>query len=423
MTIKKVCVIGLGYIGLPTAAILCKNGVFVVGIDVKKEIVSKINNGEVHISEPGLEKIVKSAVSNGRLRASQTVETADAFIITVPTPLNNETKHADLGFIRAACKTIAPALRSGNLVVLESTSPVGTTEKIRLWLRKMRSDLSFASTSSQQSADINIAYCPERVIPGYTLDEIVSNDRVIGGLNHKSAVAARSLYKKFVIGDCYITDARTAELSKLVENSFRDVKIAFANELSKICDKQEIDVWNVISLANKHPRVNILQPGPGVGGHCIAIDPWFIVSSAKEEAKLISTSRIINEGKPEWVINKIKQALREVKVDQKTFNIGFFGLTYKSDSDDLRESPALEIVTKINNQTECNVYVIEPNIDKLPNSFVNNITLINYDTALREMDMIVTMVGHKQFKDLKNQYNHNCMVVDTCGLFFETNFS
>ena len=304
MQFETISVVGLGYIGLPTAALFASRGVKVVGIDVNPVAVESINNGKIHIVEPGLEDVVSAAVEKGLLSAKLEAESADAFLIAVPTPIETS-KKPDLNYIKAAAKSIAPVLKKGDLVILESTSPVGTTSLLESWLIAERPDLTFPSNGGE----VSIAYCPERVLPGKILQELVSNDRIIGGLNSSSSKLAVQLYKMVVEGECIETDAQTAEMTKLTENSFRDLNIAFANELSLISDKFKIDVWELISLANRHPRVNILQPGPGVGGHCIAVDPWFIVSEAPEIAKLVKMARDVNDGKPKWVVNKVRTFL------------------------------------------------------------------------------------------------------------------
>lgn len=311
MSFDTISVIGLGYIGLPTAAVFASRRKQVIGVDVNSKAVETINQGKIHIVEPDLDMLVHAAVTNGYLRAVSVPEPADAFLIAVPTPFK-EQHEPDLRYIESACKAIAPVLKAGDLVILESTSPVGATEQMSAWLSAERPDLTFPQSHGDAS-DIRIAHCPERVLPGHVLRELVQNDRVIGGMTATCSAAAASLYKIFVEGECVITNARTAEMCKLTENSFRDTNIAFANELSIICDKLDINVWELIRLANRHPRVNILQPGPGVGGHCIAVDPWFIVSKTPGEARLIRTAREVNDGKPLWVLNKIKMAVAEFR--------------------------------------------------------------------------------------------------------------
>ena len=342
---NKVSVVGLGYIGLPTAAVIASRGIEVIGIDVNQHAVDTINQGEIHIVEPDLDIVVRSAVMTGKLKATTVPEAADAFMVAVPTPFKGDNHEPDLSYIESAAKAIAPVLEKGNLVVLESTSPVGAPEKMAGWLAEARPDLTFPQKSGD-AADIKVAHCPERVLPGYVLQELVSNDRVIGGMSDACNKRAVELYQTFVRGECILTNSRTAEMAKLTENSFRDVNIAFANELSLICEKLKINVWELIKLSNRHPRVNILNPGPGVGGHCIAVDPWFIVNSCPEEAKVIATAREVNDGKPHWVIDQVKQAADEFKKPV----IACLGLAFKADIDDLRESPALDITTKLANE-------------------------------------------------------------------------
>jgi UDP-N-acetyl-D-mannosaminuronic acid dehydrogenase len=360
MNSKTISIIGLGYIGLPTAAVFASRKIKVIGVDVNQKTVDTINRGQIHIVEPDLDMLVHAAITEGYLRATTQPEPADAFLIAVPTPFksdHNGDHEPDLGFIEAASQSIAPVLKAGDLVILESTSPVGATEQMAGWLATARPDLTFPQTHGEAS-DIRIAYCPERVLPGHVLRELVQNDRIIGGMTPKCSDAAARLYKTFVQGECVITNTRTAEMCKLTENSFRDVNIAFANELSIICDKQGINVWELIKLANRHPRVNILQPGPGVGGHCIAVDPWFIVSAAPEEARLIRTAREVNDSKPEWVIDKVKLAVSDYLVANpdktvKGVTVACFGLTFKPNIDDLRESPSLFIVESISRELPC----------------------------------------------------------------------
>src|SRR5688572_5896801 len=341
---KVVSIVGLGYIGLPTAAMFASKKIKVVGVDINQHAVDTINRGAIHIVEPELDLLVHAAVSQGYLRAATRPEPADAFLIAVPTPFKAD-HEPDLRYVKAATTSIAPVLKKGDLVILESTSPVGTTEQLAQWLADARPDLSFPHQAAEQ-ADVNVAYCPERVLPGKVVHELVSNDRVIGGMTRRCSQRATELYQAFVEADCIPTSARTAEMCKLTENSFRDVNIAFANELSIICDKLGINVWELIKLANRHPRVNILQPGPGVGGHCIAVDPWFIVDSAPEEARLIRTAREVNNSKPHWVMDKVEEAIEQATADGKQgkdLTIAVFGLAFKPDIDDLRESPALDI--------------------------------------------------------------------------------
>jgi len=412
MDFKKISVIGLGYIGLPTAAVIASRGIEVVGVDVSQHAVDTINQGKIHIVEPDLDIVVKSVVTTGKLRATTTPEKADAFLVAVPTPLINN-HQPDISYIEAAAKAIAPVLEKGNLVILESTSPVGTTEKMAQWLAQAREDLTFPQQAGED-ADIRVAHCPERVLPGYVLQELVANDRIIGGMTAKCSELATALYKTFVRGECLITNARTAELSKLTENAFRDVNIAFANELSIICDKLKINVWDLIKLANRHPRVNVLKPGPGVGGHCIAIDPWFIVDSAPDEARLISTAREINDSKPSHVLEKIRTAADEFKRPV----IACLGLAFKADIDDLRESPALDITQEILEQEIGEVLIVEPNITTLPKALTEKgARLVKLDEALEKANTIVALVDHKEFKKISVNALNTKVLIDTRGIW------
>ncbi len=419
---SKVSVIGLGYIGLPTAAVLASVGHDVIGVDVSQRVVDVVNRGEVHIVEPDLDGLVRGAVITGRLRAVTQVEPSDTFIIAVPTPFKNANQ-PDLAYVEAAACSIAPQLRAGNLVILESTSPVGTTEKLAAWLARERPDLVFpcrsGSSVSGAPADVSLAYCPERVLPGSIVLELVRNDRVIGGLTPACTERAVKFYATFVRGQCLKTDARTAEMTKLTENAFRDVNIAFANELSVICEQLNINVWDLIALANRHPRVNILNPGPGVGGHCIAVDPWFIVDSAPETARLIRTARQVNDDKPLWVVAKIKQAASEVQARSgRGVTIACLGLAFKANIDDLRESPSLEIVEQVvAKQLAQRVLVVEPYIDALPMVLAGRpeVELINIDQALRDADVVVLLVDHLQFMSVNRSNLLDKVVIDTRG--------
>jgi len=411
MSFEKVSVIGLGYIGLPTATVLASRGIEVVGVDVSENAVNTINRGEIHIVEPDLDIAVKSTVSVGKLRATTTPEAAEAFMIAVPTPFKAD-HEPDLSYIEAAIKAIAPVLEKGNLIVLESTSPVGATEKISHWLADCRPDLSFPH-QKRSGADVFIAHCPERVLPGYVLQELITNDRVIGGITLACAEKAKVLYQTFVKGECFITDSRTAEMAKLTENSFRDVNIAFANELSLICDQLHINVWELIKLANRHPRVNILNPGPGVGGHCIAVDPWFIVSSAPEQAKIIRTAREVNDGKPTYITEKILSVADQFKKPV----IACLGIAFKADIDDLRESPALDIVEALAVKRIGEVLVVEPNIQALPGSLVDlGCELVSLENALERANTVVVLVDHREFKGMDRTLLNMKAVVDTRGV-------
>lgn len=393
--------IGLGYIGLPTAAMFASRNVQVLGVDVNEEVVDTINRGKIHIVEPDLDTAVKNALARGLLKAASSPEQADAFLIAVPTPFKGNEHEPDLGFIEAAAYSIAPVLKPGDLVVLESTSPVGATEDLARWLEIARPDLSFPQTAGEAS-DIRIAHCPERVLPGKVLIELVKNDRIIGGMTPACSIAAKELYEVFVEGECMITDARTAEMCKLTENSFRDVNIAFANELSVICDKLDINVWELIRLANRHPRVDILQPGPGVGGHCIAVDPWFIVSSAPDESRLIETARLVNDAKPDWLVNKITAEI-EMHIGNNAGKnasevvLAIYGLTFKPDIDDMRESPALKIVEQLAASHPGRILVVEPNINSLP-EVLDGCELVSIREAHGLADIHVNLVAHRNFK-------------------------
>ncbi|MDA0127938.1 UDP-N-acetyl-D-mannosamine dehydrogenase [Vibrio sp. MarTm2] len=411
MSFQKISVIGLGYIGLPTAAVIASRGIEVVGVDVNQNAVDTINEGNIHIVEPDLDIVVRGVVSTGNLRATTTPEKADAFMVAVPTPFKGD-KEPDLSYIEAACEAIAPMLEKGNLVILESTSPVGATEKLAGWLAAARPDLTFPQQKGD-AADIKVAHCPERVLPGYVLQELVSNDRVIGGLSKACSDRAAELYSTFVRGECIVTNARTAEMAKLTENSFRDVNIAFANELSVICDKLKINVWELIKLANRHPRVNVLSPGPGVGGHCIAVDPWFIVDSAPEEAKIIRQARLTNDAKPHYVINQVEKAADEFKRPV----IACLGLAFKADIDDLRESPALQIVEELAAKNIGQVLAVEPNVHAIPEKLVNaGVEQMALDAALERANIIVILVDHKQFKSADKTQFATKVVIDTRGI-------
>jgi len=405
MSFETISVIGLGYIGLPTAAMFASRKKKVIGVDVNQYAVDTINQGKIHIVEPELDMIVSAAVTEGYLKAVTAPEPADAFLIAVPTPFKPCEEGAipepDLAYIQAASKAIAPVLKKGDLVILESTSPVGTTEQMSAWLAEVRPDLTFPQFAGEH-ADVNIAHCPERVLPGQVVRELVQNDRVIGGMTQLCSERSVELYKTFVDGDCVITNARTAEMAKLTENSSRDVQIAFANELSIICDKLDINVWDLIALANRHPRVNILQPGPGVGGHCIAVDPWFIVSKTPEQAQIIHTARKVNDGKPEWVVEKVKLAIanflqQNSDKSAREVTVTCYGLAFKPDIDDLRESPAVEITKKISAMHSGRVLAVEPNIKQLPSGF-SGVELRDFEIAIKESDIHVILVDHNEFR-------------------------
>ena len=420
MSFNTISVIGLGYIGLPTAAMFASKGKKVIGVDVNQYAVDIINSGKIHIIEPELDVMVSEAVKKGFLRATVSPKSADAFLIAVPTPFlpkdsDDTLPQPDVSYIKAAAKALAKVLKQGDLVILESTSPVGATEQMAAWLAEERIDLTFPQTHGDES-DIRIAYCPERVLPGCVVRELVKNDRVIGGMTNSCSVAATELYRIFVEGDCVVTNARTAEMAKLTENASRDVGIAFANELSIICDRLDIDTLELIRLANRHPRVNILQPGCGVGGHCIAVDPWFIVSQNPSDANLIRTARQVNDHKPVWVVDKIKSAvlafLNESSLKEESdVSIACYGLAFKPNIDDLRESPALLIARTLASAHLGRVYAVEPNIENYEGV---EFDLVNSEFALAEADIHVFLVKHTQFEGLKIGSQP---YIDVCGLF------
>jgi len=395
---KKICLVGLGYIGLPTAALLANRGYTVHGVDVVQSTVDTINRGEIHIVEPELDTFVQSAVKSGKLKASLKPCKADVFIIAVPTPFHDEYV-PNIDYVVSATKAIAPYVKDNDIVILESTSPVGTTDKVEDTLKEHGVDTS----------NIYIAHCPERVLPGQIMRELVENDRIVGGTTNEATQKTVEFYKTFVSGEVLSTDARTAEMAKLTENSFRDVNIAFANELSMLCDKFDINVRELIKLTNRHPRVNVLSPGAGVGGHCIAVDPWFIVHAAKEqniEAKIIKTAREVNTYKTEWVIEKIKnEALQFEANNGRKAKVACMGLAFKPNIDDLRESPALYITKRLISDG-LEVLAVEPNIDSY-----NDFEIVNYKKALEEADIVTFLVGHDEFKGLKIKTN-----LDFCGV-------
>ncbi len=406
----RIAVVGLGYIGLPTAAVFADNGLTVVGIDTDAHVVETINAGRPHFGEPNLDALVRRVVEAGRLRATRTMEAAEAFIIAVPTPIREDHK-PDISYVESAARSIAPVLTPGNLVILESTSPVGTTERISALMAELRPDLTFPHQQGDL-AMVQVAHCPERVLPGKILEEVVNNARVIGGMTRKCAQRALNLYKVIVRGDCRVTNARTAELAKLTENAYRDVNIAFANELSLICDKLKINVWDLIAMANLHPRVNILSPGPGVGGHCIAVDPWFIVAADPVNAKLIKTAREINAGKPHFVVDKIRERAATLKQPV----IACLGLSFKKDVDDLRESPAVEIVHSLASAKVGEIMVVEPHISELPKELeALGLKLYDFDHAMERANLVVLLVDHMSFLDVDRSVLKDKIVVDTRG--------
>lgn len=409
---ESISVVGLGYIGLPTAALLASRGVEVRGVDVAPHVVETISRGEVHIVEPDLDGLVQKVVSSGNLQVSSTMMSADVFIIAVPTPLSEDLR-PDTTYVEAAARNVATVLEPGNLIILESTVPVGTTERIARQLRELRPDLRFPGDDGAEP-DVHLAYCPERVLPGRVLSELIHNDRCIGGMTAACAKCASEVYRTFLEAECFETNARTAEMVKLTENAYRDVNIAFANELSMICDGHDIDVWELIELANRHPRVDILQPGPGVGGHCIAIDPWFIVHSAPERAKLIKTAREINESKPLYVLDKVGRALS----GNGASSIACLGLAFKPNVDDLRNSPALGIVEALGREHGSNVIAVEPYIESPPLSLSQHgVRLTDAETAIAQSDIVLLLVDHRQFLGIDPADFADKTVIDTRGLW------
>ncbi len=403
-------IIGLGYIGIPTAVFFANNGVKVQGFDINENIVNLLNLGKINIVEPGLEEMVLNAVKAGNLVANTVIKPADAFIISVPTPFK-ENHQPDLKYIESAVKSISTVVKKGDLIVLESTSPVGTTEQVATWLQEYCPELNI--TGANNKSDVYVAYCPERMIPGNVF-ELVENDRIIGGINPESTQKAIELYSIIAKGELLKTNSRAAEMSKLTENSYRDVNIAFANELSIICDRLNIDVQELIELANHHPRVNILQPGCGVGGHCIAVDPWFIISKTPEQAKLIKQAREVNDYKPQFVIEKVEKAVKDLGIDNA--KITCFGLAFKPNIDDLRESPALQICKTLAEKFS-NVSAVEPNISVLPKSLEDKgVKLVSLEDGLNS-DVLVMLVEHKEFKNVKFNKSDLQKLIDTRGIW------
>lgn len=408
----NVCVLGLGYIGLPTAAVIARSGCRVLGVDVTDHVVDTINSGKIHIEEVDLDGLVHGVVSRGTLRASLQVEPADVFVIAVPTPFGDD--HVpDTSYVMEAATNIAAALKIGDTIILESTSPVGTTEKMRDLIAKLRPDLKIPGLAND-IPDIAIAYCPERVLPGKILEELTNNDRCIGGITPRCARKALGFYRRFVRGECVTTSARAAEMTKLVENSYRDVNIAFANELSIVADEMGLNVWEVIGLANRHPRVNILQPGPGVGGHCIAVDPWFIVHGAPEQTPLIRIAREVNDGKTGHVLERASLLIDEMP----SVPIACFGLAFKANIDDFRESPAAKIAFKLAKRYGGRIKIVEPYTDSLPDEFEGTgAELIDIDQALESCPIIITLTDHDMFKSIPLDERVRKVVYDTRGIW------
>lgn len=408
----SVAVVGLGYIGLPTAAVIARSGCNVLGIDVTPHVVETINSGKIHIEEVDLDGLVQGVVSRGLLRASLDFEPCDVFVIAVPTPFKDD--HVpDLSYVLEATANVAKVLKAGDTIILESTSPVGTTEQIRDVIADLRPDLEVPGITAG-TPNIAIAYCPERVLPGKILEELIKNDRSIGGITPRCARKALAFYKRFVRGECVTTTARAAEMTKLVENSYRDVNIAFANELSMIADDMDLDVWEVISLANRHPRVNILQPGPGVGGHCIAVDPWFIIHGSPEYSPLVKTARNVNDGKIDHVLEQASKM-----IDTKSAkSIACLGLAFKANIDDFRESPALKIAEKLAKRYGDKIKIIEPYANELPKGFNGSgAQLIDIDHALDDCDMFITLVDHDIFKSIPLDERSSKIVYDVRGIW------
>ena len=410
--LDTVCVIGLGYIGLPTAAVLAQAGKTVIGVDIKQDNVDAINAGQVPFVEEGLEAVLAGVVAQGKLSAQLETPAADAYIVSVPTPFKGN-HEADLSYIEAAARGIAPQLKGGELVVLESTAPPGATEHMADVILEARPEFT---KEPNLANSLYFSHAPERVLPGRIMIEMVENDRIIGGLTREAAEMNKELYASFCNGELLLTDARTAEMAKLTENAFRDVNIAFANELSMIADKQGIDVWELIELANHHPRVNILQPGPGVGGHCIAVDPWFIVSAEREASKLIATARGVNDSKPGVVIDKVLERAEKFKAPV----VAALGIAFKANIDDLRESPSRDIANdladKLNGGT---VLVVEPNIEELPHDLAGrpNVELAELDDALERADIVLVLVDHDPFREVDREKLQEKVVIDTKGLW------
>ena len=402
----SLCVLGLGYIGLPTASIFATKGCKVVGVDISASVVETINSGRIHIQEPDLDVLVRAAVQSGNLRASTKPAPADVFILAVPTPFSvapDGARIPDLSFVEAATRSLAPVVAAGNLVILESTSPVGTTEKVKVWLESELAKLG------RKVEGVLYAHCPERILPGQMLKELVSNDRICGGLTPAASEKARDLYATFCTAQIFLADARTAELAKLTENAYRDVNIAFANELSLVCDRLGVDVWELIRLANRHPRVKILQPGPGVGGHCIAVDPWFIVDAAPAEARLMRTAREVNDSKPHHVVSQVRAAAGPGAV------VACLGLAFKANIDDLRESPSVEIAGLLAD-AGLKVLAVEPHVAELPKSLQGRAELVPLDAALARATVVVLLVDHRAFAGLTLAQLSGKKLIDTRGM-------
>ncbi|PZU56895.1 MAG: UDP-N-acetyl-D-mannosamine dehydrogenase [Sphingobium sp.] len=410
---QKVSVIGLGYIGLPTAALIARSGARVLGVDVSAHVVETVNSGRVHIEEVDLDGLVQGVVARGTLRAAIDIEPSDVFVIAVPTPVS-ENHAPDISHVLDAARGVAAVLKAGDTVILESTSPVGTTEAMRDLIAQLRPDLKMPGRAPGSAADIAIAYCPERVLPGRILVELIDNDRCIGGITPRCARKALAFYRQFVRGQCITTTARAAEMVKLVENSFRDVNIAFANELSVIAEGMGIDVWEVIRLANRHPRVNILQPGPGVGGHCIAVDPWFIVHSDPDNARMIRTAREVNDAKTDHVVARASDLIDM----QQDMEVACLGLAFKANIDDFRESPAVKVAARLARRYGRRIKLVEPHVTSMPMEFVGTgAELMDLDTALERCGMLIVLVDHDLFKSVPADERAGKLVYDTRGIW------
>ena len=409
----RVCVVGLGYVGVPTAAVLAGHGMEVIGVDIDRERVGTINSGASPFDEPGLDSLVAEVVASGALSARGEPAPADAFVIAVPTPIR-EDRSPDLSYVRAAVDNLAPVLGKGNLVVLESTCPVGTTERVCEWLASSRPDLTFPHSAGEAS-DIRVAYCAERILPGNALEELVANDRIIGGVSPACAEAAKSLYEVFVEGACHVTTVRTAELAKLAENAFRDVNVAFANEISLVCSALGIDPWKLIALANRHPRVEILNPGPGVGGHCIPVDPWFIADAAPHLTPLIQAARQVNDGMPKVVADRVIAECEGLDAPVVTC----LGLAYKADAADLRESPAIEVVRDLQERINGRILVVEPFVSELPDEVADDRSteLVGLDEGLKAANVVVLLTDHSVFAGISSESLASKSVVESRGLW------
>lgn len=415
MSKYDVCVMGLGYIGIPTAVIFANCGKKVLGVDIVKERVDKLNKGKCHIGEKDIDDMLESVVKIGNLQAEIKPISSSFYIVAVPTPFikDGNRKLPDLSFVEGATRGIASVIENGQCVILESTSPVGTTQKMKLWLEDELKKIGRIDKIDYST--IMFAHCPERILPGQMLRELISNDRIVGGMDRETSEIVRDLYKSFCKGEIFITDDKTAEMTKLTENASRDVSIAFANELSVVCDKFEINVWELIKLANRHPRVNILNPGPGVGGHCIAVDPWFIVADAEEEAILMRTAREVNDAKPFWVLKKVYEACNNIS--GRKAKVACLGLTFKANINDMRESPALEIVEILAESKKCEIIVVEPKIEGLPKVLEGKVVKKNLNEAVAEADIVLLLVEHNEFSQIDKNLLSKKILLDTKGFF------